>query len=124
MSTLKLQRVGRNNYGHVAYKDEDGKYYLDIDRVHSKTPETLYHCSPSDDMGGERLGHFLMVCLYRHSTTLFPYVFGQAPQRLSLTLSCHHCQDLIFLCKVSKVGRTQSTALLFGKNFTAAFRKS
>ena len=53
MNTLKLQRVGRNYYGHIAYKDEDGKYYLDIDMVHSKFPETLYHCSPSDDMDGE-----------------------------------------------------------------------
>ncbi|MCI6672524.1 MAG: hypothetical protein MSG77_08330 [Prevotella sp.] len=53
MNTLKLQRVGRNYYGHIAYKDEDGKYYLDIDMVHGKAPETLYHCSPSDDMDGE-----------------------------------------------------------------------
>lgn len=53
MSTLKLQRVGRNYFGNIAYKDENGKFYLDIDMVEGKTPETLYHCCPADDMDGE-----------------------------------------------------------------------
>lgn len=53
MNTLKLQRVGRNYHGYIAYKDENGRYYLDLDMGEHKTPETLYHCSPSDDMDGE-----------------------------------------------------------------------
>lgn len=53
MCTLKLQRVGRNYWGNIAYKDENGKFYLDIDMVEGKTPQTLYTCSPSDEMDGE-----------------------------------------------------------------------
>ena len=53
MSTLKLQRVGRNYFGNIAYKDENGRFYLDINMVEGKTPEILYHCSPADDMDGE-----------------------------------------------------------------------
>lgn len=53
MSTLKLQRIGRNFWDNIAYKDENGKFYLDIDLVEGKTPEKLYHCSPADDMDGE-----------------------------------------------------------------------
>uniref|UniRef100_A0AB33J1D5 Large polyvalent protein-associated domain-containing protein n=1 Tax=Prevotella sp. GTC17254 TaxID=3236794 RepID=A0AB33J1D5_9BACT len=53
MNTLELQRVGENNLGYMAYKDENGRYYLDIDMVEGKNPETLYHCCPSDDMDGE-----------------------------------------------------------------------
>lgn len=53
MKTLKLRRVGRNYWGNIAYKDEDGKFYLDIDMVCGKEPQRLYYCHPSNDMDGE-----------------------------------------------------------------------
>ena len=53
MNTLKLQRVGKNSFGNMAYKDENGRFYLDIDMINGKNPKTLYRCSPSDDMDGE-----------------------------------------------------------------------
>ena len=50
---LKLIRVGKNYWGHIAYKDkESGKFYLDIDDGRFDNPQ-LYTCSPSDDIDGE-----------------------------------------------------------------------
>lgn len=50
---LRLKRVGKNYWGHIAYKDkESGKYYLDIDNGRFGNPQ-LYTCSPSDDIDGE-----------------------------------------------------------------------
>ena len=53
MEKLKLQRVGRNFWGNIAYKDENGKFFLDIDMVCGKEPQRLYYCHPSNDMDGE-----------------------------------------------------------------------
>lgn len=53
MEYLRLTRVGVNQLGHVAYKDEStGKFYLDINNGDSDKPD-LYDCHPSDDMDGE-----------------------------------------------------------------------
>lgn len=53
MEKLKLTRVGANQWGHIAYKDEStGKFYLDINNGDSDKPD-LYDCHPSDDMDGE-----------------------------------------------------------------------
>ena len=39
---LKLIRVGKNYWGHIAYKDEEsGKFYLDID----ETVSIAVHCN-------------------------------------------------------------------------------
>ena len=50
---LRLKRIGKNYWGHIAYKDEEsGKFYLDIESGRFDNPQ-LYTCSPSDDMDGE-----------------------------------------------------------------------
>lgn len=54
METLRLKRVGKNRMGNSIFKDENGRYYLDIDSSNGN-PSVLYHCIPSDDMDGEPL---------------------------------------------------------------------
>ena len=50
---LRLQRLGRNYWGNIAYEDkESGKIYFDIEDGHSDNPQ-LYTSSPSDDIDGE-----------------------------------------------------------------------
>lgn len=50
---LRLKRVGKNYWGHIAYKNEEsGQFYLDIENGRFEVP-VLYSCSPSDDMDGE-----------------------------------------------------------------------
>lgn len=50
---LRLKRVGKNYWGHIAYIDEEsGKFYLDIEDGRLDNPQ-LYTCSPSDDIDGE-----------------------------------------------------------------------
>lgn len=53
MGIKKLQRVGRNYLGQVVYKDEEGRFFLDLDIIASNTPDALYYCTPSDDIDGE-----------------------------------------------------------------------
>ena len=53
MERLKLQRVGRNYSGNIAYKDEKGNFYLDLNTATNAIPTELYHCLPSNDMDGE-----------------------------------------------------------------------
>ena len=53
MERLKLQRVGRNYSGNIAYKDEKGNFYLDLNTATNAIPTELYHCQPSNDMDGE-----------------------------------------------------------------------
>ena len=53
MERLKLQRVGRNYSGNIAYKDEKGIFYLDLNTATNAIPTELYHCHPSNDMDGE-----------------------------------------------------------------------
>ena len=53
METIKLQRVGRNYNGYTAYKDEQGKFYLDLSQLPVSIPANLYGASPADDMDGE-----------------------------------------------------------------------
>ena len=53
MEKLKLQRVGRNYSGQIAYKDEKGNFYLDLNTATNAIPTELYHCHPSNDMDGE-----------------------------------------------------------------------
>ena len=53
MEKLKLQRVGRNYSGQIAYKDENGNFYLDLNPATNAIPTELYHCLPSNDMDGE-----------------------------------------------------------------------
>ena len=50
---LRLQRLGRNYWGNIAYEDkESGKIYFDIEDGHSDNPQ-LYTSYPSDDIDGE-----------------------------------------------------------------------
>lgn len=50
---LRLKRIGKNYWGHIAYKDEEsGKFYLDIESGRFDNPQ-LYTCAPSGDMDGE-----------------------------------------------------------------------
>lgn len=53
METIKLQRVGRNYNSYTAYKDEQGKFYLDLSQLPVSIPANLYGASPADDMDGE-----------------------------------------------------------------------
>ena len=53
METIKLQRVGKNYNGYTAYKDEQGKFYLDLSQLPVSIPANLYGASPADDMDGE-----------------------------------------------------------------------
>ena len=49
---LRLQRLGRNYWGNIAYEDkESGKIYFDIEDGHSDNPQ-LYTSSSSDDIDG------------------------------------------------------------------------
>lgn len=53
MDKLKLTRIGKNWNGYMAYKDEAGRYYADINYIPGQIPERLYELHPSDDMDGE-----------------------------------------------------------------------
>ena len=53
METIKLQRVGRNYNGYTAYKDEQGKFYLDLALAPVSHPTTLYTVCPASDIDGE-----------------------------------------------------------------------
>jgi hypothetical protein len=69
------------------------------------------------------LGQFLTEAFIGMAYTFSLMFPGKALLYCRFT-PCSQLSGLIFLCKVSKVGRTQSTALLFGKIFIAAFHKS
>jgi len=65
MKTIKLQKVGRNFWGYMAYKDEQGHFFLDINNSLEKKPTELCSCHPAEDMNGEPgyrvVGHFDII---------------------------------------------------------------
>jgi len=53
MGKMKLERIGENAWGHMAYQDVDtGKFYLALNYGYNEELD-LHTCSPSDDIDGE-----------------------------------------------------------------------
>lgn len=51
MAHKKLTRIGENYWGHIVYKDEEGKFYLDINNGNGEP--NICDCHPSNDPDGE-----------------------------------------------------------------------